>query len=246
MRKIIYHFLAIEVSCFKVVHLTRTVMVFFPDRSIIMSSESNFIPSLISAQTNLYKFGGPILMSLGAASCILSSIVFTIKNLRKNPCSINLIAFNIFNLLRIYTSLLLSTLQNGYNIDPSLYSLDVCRFRFYTMLLFDILSPSYLILTSVDRILITSPNTPTRERSTRRLAYICIITITLFWLLSQSHALVFTNILQPAPYCLKMIILSHSTCEDSLAHSQLIKEKNKKRFESFIIYKEESDETMEN
>jgi hypothetical protein len=161
-----------------------------------MSSESNSLASLLSAQINVFKFGGPILIILGIVSCIFNLIIFTKKNLRKNPCSIYLIAFNVSNFLQICTSILITTLLDGYRIDPSLYNLNFCHFRFYTGLLFDALSPSYLILASIDRILLTSPNALTRGRSNPRLAYICLIVVTLFWLLGHSHALVLTNIIQ--------------------------------------------------
>ena len=63
-----------------------------------MSSQtvvSDFVASLQLAQQQLYTFGGPILMGVGTVSCIISLIVFTKKNLRKNPCSIYFMAFNI-------------------------------------------------------------------------------------------------------------------------------------------------------
>jgi hypothetical protein len=168
----------------------------FLNRSITMSSEMDFVASLIQAQIYLYKIGGPILMGFGTVSCILSLIIFTKKTLRKNPCSVYLVAANVSNFLLIYTSIISTTLSNGYSIDPSAYNLIYCRFRIYAMLLFDVLSPSYLILASVDRVLITSSNAFTRQRSTLRLAYICIITVTLFWMLAHSHALIVTNIIQ--------------------------------------------------
>jgi len=164
-----------------------------------MSSESDFIASLTLALTNIYKYGGPILMIIGTVSNILSSIVFTKKNLRKNPCSIYFIAVNVNNLLLIYTSILFSTLSGGYDIDPSSYNLICCRFDFYTMFLFNVLTPSYLILASVDRMLFTSPNALTRRRSTRRLAYISIIIATLFWVIFHCHALIFPALVQFAP-----------------------------------------------
>ncbi|CAF1549546.1 unnamed protein product, partial [Adineta steineri] len=168
-------------------------------KSIKMSSEIDYNSLLISIQTNLYKYGGPILMILGTVSCVLNLIVFTKKNLRKNPCAIYLVAYNIGNLLQIYTTMLLAILSIGYNIDPTLYSLSFCHFRYYTLLLSTILSPTYLILASIDRILITSPNALTRQRSTLRLTYISIIGVTLFWLLVHIHALFLTHIIEPLP-----------------------------------------------
>jgi hypothetical protein len=164
-----------------------------------MSSKSNLIVSLTLIQTNLYKFGGPILMTIGTVSCILSLAVFTKKHLRKNPCSVCFVAYNIGSFLLIYTSLLFTTLLNGYNITPSSYNLSFCHFRNYMMTVLDVLNPFYIILASVDRILLTSPNALTRQRSTRRLAYVSVISVTLFWLLVHIHTLFLTNIIQPAP-----------------------------------------------
>ncbi|CAF0862715.1 unnamed protein product [Adineta steineri] len=164
-----------------------------------MSSEIDYNSSLISVETSLYKYGGPILMILGTVSCILSLIVFTKKNLRKNPCAIYLVAYNISNLLQIYTTMILGILSYGNNIDPTSYNLNFCHFRYYIQLLSTVLSPSYLILASIDRILITSPNALTRQRSTLRLTYISIISVTLSWFLVHIHALFLTHIMEPTP-----------------------------------------------
>ena len=164
-----------------------------------MTSESTFVKSLGLAQTYLYRWGGPILTILGTVSCILSFTVFSKKNLRKNPCTIYLIAYHIASLLQIYTTVLPQTLAKGYNADPTLYNLAFCRFRFYTTLLFDVLCPSYLILASIDRILLTSRHARTRQRSSPRLAYKCIMFITLFWLLAHSHTLAFCHIFVLGP-----------------------------------------------
>ncbi|UJR12268.1 hypothetical protein I4U23_016445 [Adineta vaga] len=164
-----------------------------------MSSESDFIALLTLAQQFLYKLGGPILMGLGTVSCILSLVIFTKKNLRKNPCSIYFVAYNTVSLLGIYTVILPQTLSMGYNIDPTLYNLTLCRFRFYALLLFDILGPSYIILASVDRVLVTSRNALTRQRSTHRFAYLCITCVTLFCLLAESHTFALVRIQPTAP-----------------------------------------------
>ena len=169
------------------------------NRLIVMSSESTFVNSLGLAQTYLYRFGGPVLTSLGTVSCILSLAVFIKKNLRKNPCTIYLIAYHIASLLLIYTTVLPQTLSKGYNVDPTSYNLTFCRCRFYTTLLFDVLGPSYLILASIDRVLLTSRHALTRQRSTLRLAYVCILCVTLFWLCAQTHTLAFCHIFTLGP-----------------------------------------------
>jgi hypothetical protein len=166
--------------------------------------EISTIMSLDLAQQYLYQFGGPVVIGLSSVSSMLSLLVFTKKKLRKNPCSIYFIAFHINNLLFIYTSTLFATLSNGYNISPSAYNLGFCRFYIYITLLSDVLSPFYLILASIDRVLVTSPNALTRQRSTHRLAYICIISGTIFWMLFHSYALALSTIVEFIPnyfYC---------------------------------------------
>ncbi|CAF0863439.1 unnamed protein product [Adineta steineri] len=164
-----------------------------------MSSSNGFLTSLQTLQTNLLQIGGPILMVFGIVSCVVNPIVFTQKNLRKSPCSIYLIAVNIANLLYITFAVLFFILAYGYDIDVTTYNLFMCRFYYYTTYLFDILSAFYLILASIDRVLVTSSNTRTRQRSTRRLAYICIGSGTLFWILFHCHTLILTDIQEIAP-----------------------------------------------
>ncbi|CAF0721953.1 unnamed protein product [Adineta steineri] len=161
-----------------------------------MSSSIDFTASLIFIQTNLYRIGGPIIIIIGTTSSIISLIVFCKKVLRKNPCSVYFVAFNVINFLYVYASILPTSLSLGYAFHFVTENLPICRLIIYTTFLFDCLSPFYLIMASVDRILITSSNVSVRQRSTCRLAYKCIIGGALFWMLFQSHALVWTNILQ--------------------------------------------------
>jgi hypothetical protein len=164
-----------------------------------MSSSDNVIATIKLAQLYLYQVGSIILLFIGTLSSILSMAVFSQKNLRKNPCSIYLIAYNFSNLVYIYATVLPLTLSEGFNIDYTIYHLGLCHLHFYAAILFNCLSPFYLILASIDRILITSRNVHTRQRSTRRLAYLCLIIGTLFWAVFHCHALIFTEIIEESP-----------------------------------------------
>jgi RNase P subunit RPR2 len=164
-----------------------------------MTSSDDSLAVLKSAVLYLYQVGGPIIIFIGTIGCVLNLIVFTQKNLRKNPCSIYFIAYNLANLIYINSTTLSVILEVGYQIDASVYNLPICRLRIYVGFLFDCLSPFYLILTAIDRILITSPNALTRQKSTRRLAYACLGGGTLFWILFHIHALILPNILQLGP-----------------------------------------------
>ncbi|CAF0854570.1 unnamed protein product [Adineta steineri] len=163
------------------------------------SSSTNYILLLKSITKYLYQIGGPVLICIGSLSCILSLIVFTKKSLRKNPCSLYFISYNIANLILMYSSILTVTLSAGYGVSPSTYNLAFCRYNLYMAILIDILSSSYLVLASIDRMLVTSVNVKTRQRSTRRFAYMSIISITIFWILFHSHILSSAVITQVTP-----------------------------------------------
>ena len=94
----------------------------------------------------------------------------------------------------ISTSFLPLTLDIGYSIRLSTESIHLCRLRLFTTFLFNCLCPYYLLLASIDRGLVTSPNARTRQRSTQRLAYKSILIGTLCWMIGLSHVLVFSTI----------------------------------------------------
>jgi hypothetical protein len=164
-----------------------------------MSSLTDTLAALSSAQYYLFRFACPIVIVLGSIGCIINLMVFTQKILRKNSCSIYFIAYNIANLIYIYAAPFYATLNVGYNIDASIQSLVLCRLRLYTTILFNCLISFYLVLASIDRVLITSSNARTRQRSNLRMAYTCVIGGTIFWALFHSHVLFLTNIIQTLP-----------------------------------------------
>lgn len=164
-----------------------------------MTSSQDSLATLVSAELHLFRIGGPILTFIGTLGSLLNLVVFTQKNLRKNPCSIYFIAFNLGNLLSIYFAFLILTLSRGYHINYNTINLAICRLHSYAAILLNCLSPSYLILAAIDRILITSSNALTRQKSTCRLAYISIVGVTLFWVLFHIHALILTRIIPITP-----------------------------------------------
>jgi len=164
-----------------------------------MSTLIDVAVSLQIIQTYLYKYVCPFTMILGTISCIMNLCVFTKKSLQKNPCSIYFIAYNVTNFIFIYTLYLSLSLELGYNIDLSSNNISICRLRLYSTILCNFLSPFYLILASIDRILVTSSNVHTRQRSTIRSAYLIVLIGTLFWALCHTHAIIFASLLQLAP-----------------------------------------------
>ena len=167
-----------------------------------MSSQSetnDYIFSLQLAQKYLFQCAGLLMLALGTISCFLNWIVFNRKTLRKNPCSIYMTAVYTINFIYIATLMISSILSVGFGITSIIRTLGLCRFYMYMAYVLDSLSPGYLILASVDRLLITSPHARTRQRSTCRLAFISITCMTAAWLLFHTHALVLSNVIQLGP-----------------------------------------------
>jgi hypothetical protein len=154
---------------------------------------------LNSIQQNLYRFGGPLLLLVGIISFILNLLVFTKDTLRKNPCTICLIGVNITNFLFLYLGFLFTMLATGYDINLTSKNIIFCRFDIYIAFVLVCLESSYLILASIDRTLVTSPNAGTRRLSTRRFITISMISLALIWALFSIHTSIFTQILQYGP-----------------------------------------------
>ncbi|CAF1295322.1 unnamed protein product [Rotaria sordida] len=151
------------------------------------------------ATINLFKIGGSIILILGNLGGILNLCVFTQKSLRQKPGSIYFIAFCISNFLVLWFGLFPFTFSYIFNIDLSISHLIYCRFRTYTLNVSIILPESYLILGSIDRILITSRNALIRQRSTYHLAFLSISIITMIWLLFYIPIWFYTEIQSPVP-----------------------------------------------
>lgn len=113
--------------------------------------------------------------------------------MRHNPGSIYFIAYNTANVINMWNSMFFTAIIY-YNIDPASNNVSFCKVFFYIRLVLFVLTPYYLVLNSIDRTLVTSSNTRTRERSSLRLAYWSIGVVTLVLLLFYTQALVFINI----------------------------------------------------
>ncbi|CAF2759510.1 unnamed protein product [Rotaria sp. Silwood2] len=141
-----------------------------------------------------------ILMVTSTISCVLNLSVFFKESLRKNPCTIYLIAINILNLFYFYWAFNITIITTGYGVNPGATNLVFCRFLYYISIVLSCWKSSYFILASIDRIMITSPNAATRLRSTRRLVITSLITISLFWAVVHTHIFVYIQILHFGPF----------------------------------------------
>lgn len=133
------------------------------------------------ATTDLYRIGGSLVVILGTIGAALNLSVFGQKSMRKNPGAIYFIAFNIGNLFLLWFGLFPFVYRYLTNIDLSTINLTYCQFRTYLLNVLIPIPSSFIILASIDRTLVTSPNALTRQRSTKKLAFLSTIIMTLIW-----------------------------------------------------------------
>ncbi|CAF1197513.1 unnamed protein product [Adineta steineri] len=110
-------------------------------------------------------------------------------------------------------------LLNGYNVNLQNSSVIACKLYFYASFLFAALSPTILILASIDRLLISSQNVDTRLYSSKRLAYFSISISTIFWIVFNSHILIKANLQEFSPFYFVCYFDLFSTYFDFVSYS---------------------------
>jgi hypothetical protein len=129
----------------------------------------DFITYYARIENYLYGILGSSLLCTGSVGNVLSCVVFRQKSMRQNPGSIYFITFNIANLLTLSVYLLPMMLAN-FHTASSPYSVVYCKIQYYVKIVSIVLPLYYLVLTSIDRTLVTSSNASTWQRSSHRLA----------------------------------------------------------------------------
>lgn len=140
----------------------------------------------------------PILFLIGNIGNLLSAWIFAKKSWRKNVC---VFYFNICLLTNtLYVnSCVLSALLIIFKINLYDSNTVLCKIYFYVVYLFSTLTPTVIILASIDRLLISSQNVNTRLYSSRRLAYFSVSIFTVIWFIYYCHILIKVDIQQIYP-----------------------------------------------
>ncbi|CAF1351678.1 unnamed protein product [Didymodactylos carnosus] len=152
-----------------------------------MANSSSVIAQLnyLSLQVNRYL---PIpLFILGSIGSTLNVLIFTRKSLKTNSCTKYFLASTTANFFVIYFVILLRILSDGYGIDPSIYSNEFCKIRYYITYTARSLSSWFIVLACVDRFASSCQTAKYRKFSTVPIAYFSIATATLLGFLSYLH-----------------------------------------------------------
>jgi hypothetical protein len=162
-------------------------------------SNDNYINSLNTASTSLYKYVLLLFYVMGNVGNLLSVLVFSKKSWRKNVCVFYFKVYILYSSCYVNSSVLGSVFIFGYQVYLQNSAVVLCKLYFYAALLFATLTPTILILASIDRLLISSQNVDTRLYSSKRLAYFSISLGTCFWFIFNIHTLIKVNIQESYP-----------------------------------------------
>jgi len=153
-----------------------------------MSSNDNLIILLPSIIKILSRYLLPFVLSIGNISCILSLVVFLQKPMRKNSSGLYFLSLTLCNIIFINTTITITILFFGFNIDPTGQILIVCQIQFYIGFVTSLLSSSFLVLTSIDRFMRTSSNFNINQFNSRSIAFKIIFGITIFSCIIHIHS----------------------------------------------------------
>ncbi|CAF1255033.1 unnamed protein product [Adineta steineri] len=164
------------------------------------SSENYYYINIFNdALVNAYKYIVPIIYILTNIENLLCILIFSKKTWRKNVCVFYFQIYLFSNTCYINSTVLGTIFTYGYNINLQNSNIILCKLFYYVAYVFAILSPTILILASIDRLLISSQNIDTRLYSSKRLAYFSISLSTCFWIIFNFHILIKVGIYELYP-----------------------------------------------
>jgi len=148
---------------------------------------------------NFHKYAILFVYIISNLGNILSYLVYCQRSWRKNVC---IFYFKIF--LLVNTCYLNSyTIRNIISMGFEIYFLEtnkiLCKLYSYLCYFLQSMTPSILILATIDRLLISSRDVNTRLYSSKRLAYFSISITAIIWLIVHIHALIELDIIEIDP-----------------------------------------------
>ncbi|CAF0855790.1 unnamed protein product [Adineta ricciae] len=170
----------------------------------------------------LYQFIGIPLYISGNIGILLSLWIFLQRAWRKNVCVFYFLILLVTEFINIDNILLCNILVYGFDNQILNDSVFLCKLSKYVFFVFDIMSPSILVLASIDRLLISSANVDIRLYSSSRLAYFSLSISLVIWCIYYIHVPVKFNIYQMNSVIFLCIFELTGYYSDFLRCSQLI------------------------
>jgi len=151
----------------------------------ISLDDLSFIININNIYTQIYRYVPIFLFLFGTIGNLISILVFTRRTLRKNPCAIYFLAASLSNLTSLTT--LLSPMLDAWNETFNLINTisGLCKFTMFIILISRTLAIWFIVLATIDRYLVSSPDANRRQMSSlkqaqRWIAIACTMAI-LIW-----------------------------------------------------------------
>jgi hypothetical protein len=148
--------------------------------------------SLPLVQQQFVRYIIPIVAALGNFGNILVLILF--RKHRKNACALYLSCAAVMNILYLSLSVPLNVYTNERG-DPSVYSLLLCKSRFYFFHVWGQVSRYCIVFACIDRFALTHMNPYIRSMSRVKVVYIMMATIIIFWHVFALHIAIMTTVM---------------------------------------------------
>ena len=147
--------------------------------------------ALTAIQTQINVYGYPILLIFGTIGNILIVILF--KKYHQNACAIYILSAAIANGIYV-TVIAFFQIFPFYYEDESTRAFILCKFRYYITNTIGQITRTMLILSCIDRYLITSNRPSFRTLSTPKRAVWAIIISIIIWPILASHIAIMNTI----------------------------------------------------
>jgi hypothetical protein len=142
-------------------------------------------------QTQLVRYGITTIMFLGCTGN--AYVVLTFLKHYKNSCALFLLSAAIMNIIYLALSIPLTvyTYEHG---DPSLYSMGLCKLRYYLFHVWGQMSRYFIVLACIDRFALTNIDSKIRMLGQPYVARWLIGLITIFWHIFAIHIAIMTTV----------------------------------------------------
>jgi len=146
---------------------------------------------LPTIQSEVSRYGYPILMILGNIGNVFTVIIFS--EYRRSTCAIYLIILSIINSVYVTFNYYLKVSPVYYG-DETIFEFAICKLFAYLQNIIGQIGNTMIILAAIDRLMITSNRATFRAFSTLKRAKWLIIFSIIFWLLFLSFFPIITTI----------------------------------------------------
>jgi hypothetical protein len=155
---------------------------------------SSFIASIYFAVKEMTIYLGIPTFVLGVIGGFLNVIIFlSLKTFRESSCAFYLMIMSIFDIGRLFFSVLSFIMRRGFGIDWGVYSLFLCKIRYCFFSVFTLTSMTHLCLATIDQYFATSSYVRWQQWCNIKLAHRISSIFIIIWALQGIPYVVFLN-----------------------------------------------------